>query len=404
VNSGAGARRGPGFLVAAAFIGPGTVTTASVAGASTGPALIWALLLSVIATLVLQEHALRLGVVTRRGLGEALRDRFSGSVARPLMAALVLLAILVGNAAYQSGNLSGAALGLGAFAGAPPAAWILATGAVAAALLWTGRYRLVTQVLIGLVAVMALVFGATAVMVAPSLGRLLGGLVPSVPDGSAGLVLALFGTTVVPYNLFLHASACARTDWGDDPEIALRRARRDSTLAILLGGTITLAILITALPLHVSGQGIASAADMAAQLRPLLGDWAGIAFGAGLAAAGLTSAITAPLAAVWATQGVMGWDDAATATRSRAIWGGVLATGLLAALFGGSPIQLILTAQAANGLLLPIAAGFLVWVMNDTRLLGAQRNRLAMNLIAALVLAPVVFLGLRRLASALGVG
>ena len=408
MSSRSGLRGGPGFLVAAAFIGPGTVATASVAGATTGTTLIWALVLSVIATLVLQEHALRLGVVTRRGLGEALRDRFSGPIARPLMAGLVLLAILIGNAAYQSGNLSGAALGLGTFAGAPPWAWILATGAVAAALLWTGRHQFVTRVLVGLVAVMALVFGTTAVMVAPPLSELLAGLVPSLQPGmsdhSLGLVLALFGTTVVPYNLFLHASASARIDWGDDLDEALRAARRDSTVAILLGGAITLAILITALPLHAEGQGITGAADMAAQLRPLLGDWAGVAFGAGLAAAGLTSAITAPLAAVWATQGVMGWDDAPTAMRSRVIWGGVLLTGLIAAMVGGSPVQLILTAQAANGLLLPIAAGFLVWVMNDARLLGKRRNRLAMNLVAALVLAPVVWLGLRRLASALGGG
>jgi NRAMP (natural resistance-associated macrophage protein)-like metal ion transporter len=402
VSPTSGARGGPGFLVAAAFIGPGTVTTASVAGATAGSGLIWALILSVLATLLLQEHALRLGVVTRRGLGEALRDRFAGPITRPLMATLVLLAILVGNAAYQGGNLSGAALGMGSLIGLERWIWILLTGAAAAALLWTGRHELVTGVLIGLVALMALVFGATAIMVAPSFGELVGGLVPDFADGNTALVLALFGTTVVPYNLFLHAAASARKDWGQDVAGALRLARRDSTIAILLGGAITLAILITAMPLHAAGQAVGGAADMADQLRPLLGDMAGVAFGVGLAAAGLTSAITAPLAAVWATQGIMGWDEGITSARGRSIWGGVLLTGLAAALFGGSPIELILTAQAANGLLLPVAAGFLVWVMNDAGLLGERRNRLGMNVAAALVLAPVVFLGLRRLAGAMG--
>jgi manganese transport protein len=393
---------GPGFLVAAAFIGPGTVTTASVVGAAHGTDLIWALVLSIVATLVLQEHAMRLGVLTRKGLGEALRERFAGRFSRPLMASLVLVAILVGNAAYQSGNLSGAALGLRALIGLPAWGWLILTGAVAAVLLWTGRHELVTRVLIGLVAVMALVFGATAIMVAPSLADLAAGFMPSLPDGSAPLVLALFGTTVVPYNLFLHASAAARIEWGDDPNAALAAARRDSTVAILLGGGITLAILITALPLQGSGRGLGSAAEMASVLRPLLGDWAGFAFGVGLAAAGLTSAITAPLAAVWATQGIMGWDDEATSRRSRLIWGGVLLAGLAAALIGGSPVELILTAQAANGLLLPIAAGFLIWVMNDAGALGERRNRVWMNLAAALVLAPVVGLGLHRLSAALG--
>jgi len=399
-----GVRGGPGFLVAAAFIGPGTVTTASVAGGTTGTALIWVLVLSIIATLLLQEHALRLGVVTRRGLGEALRERFSGPFARPAMAVLVLVAILVGNAAYQSGNLSGSAVGLGALTDTGATPWLLITAIVAGGLLWSGKHQLVTRVLVGLVALMALVFGVTAIMVAPPLAELAAGLIPSIPDGSLGLVLALFGTTVVPYNLFLHASAAARTDWGDDTGRALAAARRDALIAISIGGLITLAILVTALPLHAAGQGGGGVRAMVDQLRPLLGDWAGAAFGAGLAAAGLTSAITAPMAAVWATQGVMGWDDAPTSGRSRAIWGGVLLVGLITALVGGSPIQLIVTAQAANGLLLPIAAVFLVWVMNDERLLGPRRNRLWMNAGAALILTPVVLLGLRRLASALGLG
>lgn len=396
-------RAGPGFLVAAAFIGPGTVTTASVAGASTGTALIWALLLSVLATLLLQEHALRLGVVTRRGLGEALRHRSSQSL-RPLMAGLVLLAILFGNAAYQSGNLAGAALGLRHLAGGSTELWVLVTGAIAALLLWTGRYRLITSVLTVLVAVMALVFGATAIVVAPSPAELVSGLTLSLPAGSTALVLALFGTTVVPYNLFLHASACARTDWGEDLAEGLRAARRDSTLAVLLGGAITLAILISALPLHAAGERVDGAADMARQLEPLLGRWAGLTFALGLGAAGLTSAITAPLAAVWATQGVLGWSDDPASGLGRAVWGLVLATGLAAAMFGGSPVELILAAQAANGLLLPIAAVFLVWVMNDAGMLGAHRNTKLMNAAAILVVAPVVLLGLRRLVLALTSG
>lgn len=64
---------GPATLVAAAFIGPGTVVTASVAGASFGYALVWALAFAILATLILQEMSARVGVVTQRGLGENLR-------------------------------------------------------------------------------------------------------------------------------------------------------------------------------------------------------------------------------------------------------------------------------------------------------------------------------------------
>ena len=103
---------GPAFLVTAAFIGPGTVITASIAGANYGFALLWALLFSVIATLILQEMTARLGIVTQQGLGENIRNACKTPLIRGFAIVLVLSAIVVGNGAYQSGNISGASLGL----------------------------------------------------------------------------------------------------------------------------------------------------------------------------------------------------------------------------------------------------------------------------------------------------
>ncbi len=105
-------RFGPGLLVMAAFIGPGTVTTASKAGAEYGFALLWALLFSVVATIVLQEMAARLGLVTRAGLADALRSSFDNAWFGRLAVLLVIAAIGFGNAAYEAGNIAGAALAL----------------------------------------------------------------------------------------------------------------------------------------------------------------------------------------------------------------------------------------------------------------------------------------------------
>jgi manganese transport protein len=107
-------RFGPGLLIMAAFIGPGTVTTASAAGANYGFALLWALLFSVVATIVLQEMAARLGLVTGKGLADALRTTFNNKVFANLSIVLVVLAIGFGNAAYESGNIAGSSLGLAA--------------------------------------------------------------------------------------------------------------------------------------------------------------------------------------------------------------------------------------------------------------------------------------------------
>lgn len=390
---------GPGAMVAAAFIGPGTVTTATVAGARFGVSLLWALLFSVVATLVLQEMAARLGLVTGVGLGEAVRERFRRPAARWTAAVLVISAVVIGNAAYETGNLLGGALGMDALVGGGTRTWGLLLGAVAFALLWTGSYRLVERVLVGLVVLMTLVFLATAALLLPSAGTLLRGLaVPSLPGGREGLLLAvgLVGTTVVPYNLFLHASA-VRERWSG-PE-SLPSARLDAGLSIVVGGIASMAVVITA---AAAGPGtISDAADMAVQLEPLLGGWARAFFAVGLLAAGLTSAVTAPLAAAYAAAGVLGWERGLRRPKFRAVWIVVLLTGVLFAGLGARPVPAILFAQVANGVLLPAVAAFLLLAANDRRRMGRWRNGLPLNLLAGLVVIVTLVLGVRAVAGAL---
>ncbi|MGN0293779.1 MAG: divalent metal cation transporter, partial [Lachnospiraceae bacterium] len=103
---------GPGALVAAAFIGPGTVTTCTKSGANSGYTLLWAMLFSTIATIVFQEMAARLGIVTQKGLGENIRERIVNPVLKGIAILIVIVAIFVGNSAYETGNITGGILGL----------------------------------------------------------------------------------------------------------------------------------------------------------------------------------------------------------------------------------------------------------------------------------------------------
>src|SRR6056297_2468719 len=98
-------KMGPGVLVAAAFIGPGTVTACTLAGVSFGFSLLWAMLLSVLATMVLQEMSARLGIITQKGLAEVIKQEISNKYLRTLAVIIILSAIVVGNAAYEAGNI-----------------------------------------------------------------------------------------------------------------------------------------------------------------------------------------------------------------------------------------------------------------------------------------------------------
>ncbi|MGB1092723.1 MAG: Nramp family divalent metal transporter, partial [Oceanobacter sp.] len=289
---------GPGAMVAAAFIGPGTVTTASVAGAQFGTALLWAVVFSIIATLVMQEMSARLGIVSRMSLGEALRSRFSNPAARLVVALLVIGAIGVGAAAYESGNILGGASGLETLTGVSVRVWAIAMGAVAAVLLWIGRYQALEKVLVALVGLMALCFLSSAILVRPPLFEILQGLVPKAEENSLWLVTGLIGTTVVGYNLFLH-SASVRARWGGPEDLS--ECRFDLTFSILVGGIVTMAILLTAAAVFPLGTQINNVATMVTQIEPVAGEYARVLFSLGLFTAGFTSAITAPLAAAYAT-------------------------------------------------------------------------------------------------------
>ncbi|MFT5829269.1 MAG: manganese transport protein, partial [Urechidicola sp.] len=206
---------GPGTLVAAAFIGPGTVTVCTIAGVEFGFTLLWAMALSIVATIVLQEMAARLGIVTQKGLAETITAEISNKWLRGAAILLIVSAILIGNAAYEAGNISGGALGLASVLstsvlemGTVSFPFIPALiGVVAFVVLYFGNYKTIERFLVALVIVMSLSFLIAAVLTQPDISEVLKGLfIPSIPDESLLLIVGLIGTTVVPYNLFLHAS------------------------------------------------------------------------------------------------------------------------------------------------------------------------------------------------------
>ena len=369
---------GPSTLIAAAFIGPGTVTTCTLAGVQTGYNLLWALAFSILATIIFQEMSARLGWVTQSGLGEAITTTFDKGVLKYFVIFLVTSAILIGNAAYEAGNLSGGILGLELLVG-PQKYWSLVVGALCFLLLAFGKYKLVEKLLIVLVITMSLCFAITAILVKPKLGEILYGFIPHNPKEDLLLILALLGTTVVPYNLFLHASTISKK-WGS--EASLKSIRTENRVSILMGGLISILIVITSGTYQGVTTEVKSAQDLAVQLEPLLGSAAKYCMGIGLMAAGISSALTAPLAAAFAAQGLFGWSKSEGDWRFKIVWAVILGLGILIATIGAKPIQIIKFAQIANAILLPLVVVFLIYVSNSKNLLKKYTNNKLQNFIA----------------------
>ena len=391
---------GPGLLVAAAFIGPGTVTLCTLAGVNFGFELLWAILLSVLATMVLQEMAARLGIVTRRGLAEAILLTLNTPWKKFGILGLVLAAIVIGNTAYEAGNIGGATLGLEALFGEQYGSWYAwIIGILAFFLLFHGSYKLLEKVFITLVLLMSLSFLLTALITKPDIPAMLKGIfVPSLPEASALTVIGLIGTTVVPYNLFLHANL-VREKWENEKDLSL--ARRDTLVSIGLGGFISMAIIVTAVA--IPGKQITGALDLARGLEPLYGNAARYFMGIGLFAAGVTSAITAPLAAAYVARSCFGWPPELKDYRFRVVWMLILFFGVVSLSFDVKPIEVIKFAQVTNGLLLPVVAALMLWILNQSSLLGGYTNRRWQNLIALVILLIVTLLGVKSILGVFGI-
>lgn len=387
---------GPGLIVMAAFMGPGSVTTASIAGADYGFVVLWSVVFATVATIILQEMAARLGIVTRHDLGEALRKVFTNPWIKWPMILLVLLAIGVGGFSFATGNVTGSSQGLMILTGLSRELAVAITAVTVFALLFIGRYKILERVLIALVMLMSVTFLTTAIMVRPDVGEMLRGLVvPSIPAGSLITLVGLIGSAVVPYNLFLH-SRTVQEKWPADvpTDKALKEARTDNWFSISIGGIITAGILATgAAAFFATNREIEDAVDMAVQLEPVLGQSAETFFGFGFMAAGLTSAITAPLAAAYAVSGVLGWERNMRSWKFRGVWMTVLAVGVVLTLVGTSPVSLILVTQYAAGLSLPVLAIFLIVVMNRKDILKRYTNGIISNILGAAVVLIVALLG-----------
>jgi len=390
---------GPGALIAAAFIGPGTVTICSIAGAQFGFSLLWALLLSVVATIVLQEMSARLGLIAKKGLAEAIRASISNKILRNFIVILMISAIIIGNSAYQAGNISGGILGLSSFIPVWDIAiaentynlWPLSIGVIAFTFLYVGSYKFLERVLVIFVLLMSLSFSIAALLTNPNWSQILqGSFIPQFPEGSLLMIIGLIGTTVVPYNLFLHASL-VQEKWQTSSD--LPAVRRDSRRSILLGGFVSMSIIITAAA--IPNPNISSITDLAAGLKPVYGASAGYFLGIGLFAAGISSALTAPLAAAYVAQGCFGWKKDLKDRNSRLIWSLVLVSGVLFAIIGKSPLEIIKFAQISNGVLLPIVALMLIWIMNKKSLMGKFVNSKFQNISGSLIILIVIGLSIK---------
>ena len=374
---------GPGFITANVDNDPGGILTYSQAGAKYGYALLWTLIPTTVALIVVQEMASRMAVATGKGLSDLIREEFG---LRMTFFTMVVLALAdLGNIFAE---FAGIASGMGIFG---MSKYIAVP--IGAALVWyvivKGSYKPVERILI-LFSLLYFAYPVSAFFAHPDWGTaLVKTVVPEFRSDPAyiTMMVGLIGTTITPWmQFYLQASVVEKGVTKKD----YRLARWDVVLGCIVTDVIAFFIVVAcAATLFKSGHGeITDAAEAAVALKPFAGQFAALLFGVGLVNASLLSAAILPLATAYNVCEGLGFESGVDKRFSQApifysLYTFLIVLGAGCVLIPKMPLlKVILLSQVANGVLIPFVLIFMLVLVNRQSLMGEMRNRSWQNIVA----------------------
>ena len=391
---GAMAFAGPAFLVSVGYIDPGNWGTDLAAGSTYGYRLLWVLVVANALALLLQHLSARLGIATGRDLASLIGERLRPGPRRAY-AGLAITAMLVTEVA----EFLGVVVALELLFGIGLSGSVVLGGAVVVALLTLGvaRARPLERAIFVLLGVVAAAYVVELALAKPGLD-VASGLVPGGLDAeSTAVALGILGAVVMPHNLFLHSGLILdRVRPGQSARALLRRATKESAVALNLALLVNSAILITAAATFFEQGVVVESLDQAhAALEPLLGPAAAIAFAVALLAAGLASCVTGSMASQLVLDGLVRTRRQLPLLARRLV---ALVPAALVLASGVSEIKALVFTQVVLALVLPFVVVPLVWLCRDRALMGELVIHGRMLVAAATVAGVLVVLNVVGLA------
>lgn len=373
---------GPGIITANIDNDATGITTYSVSGAHFGYSLLWMLIPTTIALIVIQEMIGRMGVITGKGLSDLIRENYG---IRSTF--FVMVVLLIANFGTTVGNFSGLAasteaIGLSKYIIVPIGAisiWILVT---------RGGYRTVEKIL--LIACL-LYFGyvISGFIAKPDWAEVFKGtFIPQIQwnFGYIFLTIAIIGTTITPWmQFYLQGSIADKGIRQEDYKLS----RLDVIIGCSMTDIIAFFIMVTcAVTLFAHGIKINEASEAALALKPLAGTYASYLFAICLANGSLLGAIIVPLSSAYCICEAMGWERGVNKTFKEApqfmwIYTLLIVIPALLVLIPGAPLVLLMVlASFLNGILLPIVLVYAISLVNNRNIMGDYVNSKNYNYIS----------------------
>lgn len=378
---------GPGLITSALVLGPGSITLSSKIGAIYGPSLVWTLVLAIILMACFTEMSARIGLASKESFIQVIKGKW-GNVVGILMG---LGAFLV-CASFQAGNAIGTGIAIEAVTGVNSKVWIVVATVLAIGLLFfVNFYKILEKLMLALVAIMLLAFLITVIIVKPSISDIFSGLVPSFPEGSMALVIALFATS------FSIVGALYQSYLVQEKGVTISQSKEttaESFFGIFLLGFISFLIMITAATiLKPAGIVVNNAIEMAEILRPSFGGFAVFVFVLGLFGASFSSLVgNATIGGGLLADGFGFGSKLSSMKVKGSIIVVMLFGSIIALVFNGAPLNLIVFAQGVTIFVVPFIAIAILIVANSEKVMGDLKNSILSNVLGVAGLLVLIYL------------
>ncbi|MFT4412252.1 Nramp family divalent metal transporter [Fredinandcohnia humi] len=383
---------GPAFITSALVLGPGSLTLSSKIGAIHGNQLIWMVIITVLFMMVYTEMSTRIGLATKLSFIDVVRQKWG-----KVTAIFVGVGAFLVTASFQAGNAVGSGLAASSVVGLSTTFWMIVMTLIAVALLFLKSfYKVLEKLMLGLVLLMLVSFGLTVILAKPSFGDIFAGLIPTVPSGSMPLIIAMSATSFSVVGAVYQSYLVQEKGWTAD---YAKHGVRESYLGIFILGFISVIIMIAAAAvLKPQGLQVNSAAEMGAALEPLYENWATVMFMLGLFGASFSSLVgNATIGGAMLSDGLnLGRKLETKSVRSLIMLVMVFGT-TVGLIFGGSPINMIIFAQAITIIVVPFIAIAILLIANNKEIMGALKNTLWKNIVGVAGLLVLILLAINNI-------
>ena len=389
---------GPGLLVTVGFTDPGNWAANLASGSDYGYTLLWVVTLSTLMLIVLQHNVAHLGIATGLCLSEAAVIYIHPRIAKPILSFAVLASI-----ATSLAEVLGGAIALNMLFDIPVSIGAILVTAFVLIMLFSHSYRKIEKWIIGFVSIIGLSFLYEIFLVDVDWTQAgIAWIKPSIPRGSALLLMSILGAVVMPHNLFLHSEIIQSRQWNLQDQNVIKKQLKfefaDTLFSMIIGWAINSAMIILAAATFFKNGIKADELQQAeGMLRPLLGSNSTAVFAVALLFSGVASSITSAMAGGSIFAGIYKEPYDIKDYHSRI---GVIISlvgALIIIFFIGDPFRGLILSQVFLSIQLPFTVGIQIYLTSSKKVMGNYSNHTFLNLILLSIVAVVTYLNIRLL-------